>query len=327
MLTNENDMNDDLLVSYLLKEDSQDNRKQVERWISASAANQRYFEHFRLIWETSLHIDLPPAINENDAWDRFQQRTKKAQLMPAVVRPLTSSLKWMRIAAILLISVGAAGLSYFIFTRYVYNEKIFASNGIIALKQLPDGSEVTLNKHSAITYNSASNGNPRKVQLKGEAFFKVTPDKFKPFTVNINDVTITVLGTSFNVKNINGQTEVVVETGIVKVARKNDSVILVAHEKVLVPATDSLFAKQENADKLYNYYRSKEFVCDNTPLWKLVEILNEAYESKIIIAREELRNYPITTTFYNEPLNNILSVIAETFNITVERRGDELLLK
>ena len=85
--------------------------------------------------------------------------------------------------------------------------------------------------------------------------------------------------------------------------------------------------KQQVTDELYNYYRTKEFVCNNTPLWRLADVLGEAYGVHIIITDERLRSLPLTTVFKNESLDNILLVISETFNIKVEREGNTIYFK
>jgi ferric-dicitrate binding protein FerR (iron transport regulator) len=187
---------------------------------------------------------------------------------------------------------------------------------------LSDGSVITLNKRSTVTYPSKFKGNTRAIALKGEAFFNVAPDKKKPFIISVNDVQVSVVGTSFNIKSENGNTEVVVETGIVQVTKSGKTVELNAGEKIIMPANDSSATKEKVSDKLYNYYRSKEFVCDETPLWKLVQVLNEAYDSKIIIGRKELNDKRITTIFYNESLEKILEIIHLTFDITVIKKED-----
>jgi ferric-dicitrate binding protein FerR (iron transport regulator) len=98
-------------------------------------------------------------------------------------------------------------------------------------------------------------------------------------------------------------------------------------ESIRVNDRDSIMTKDKVADKLYNYYRSKEFVCDDTPLWKLVEVLNAAYDANIIIGNDELRNLKLNTTFNNESLDKILEVISLTFGIKVSKEGDRIILK
>ena len=139
---------------------------------------------------------------------------------------------------------------------------------------------------------------------------------------SVNDVRVTVVGTSFNIKSENGSTEVVVETGIVRVTRSGKTVELTAGEKINLHANDSNVTKEAVTDKLYNYYRSKVFVCDDTPLWKLVQVLNEAYDANIIIGRKELNDKKLNTTFNNESLEQVLEIIHLTFDITVIKKED-----
>ena len=192
---------------------------------------------------------------------------------------------------------------------------------------LPDGSVVTVNKGSSISYQSKFKGQTRQVALQGEAFFNVTPNKKKPFVISVNDIQITVVGTSFNVKTIDGNTDVVVETGIVRVTRAGKTVELKANEEVIVGTKDSAMTKEKVSDQLYKYYRTKEFVCDDTPLWKLVEVVNEAYNSHIVIGNPALKDLRMNTTFNNESLEQVLKVISLTFNIKVIDEGDTIILQ
>jgi len=313
-------MSDDLLASYLLNEVSDESRSIVEEWIIETAENRRYFEHFKLIWETSHNIVLPPTVDENAAWERFRERIRKPQHK-------AFAFSGFRVAATVIICVGLAALSYLVRQKTTNKPVTIAANEEAVNQVLPDSSVVTLNKHSSVQYNSRFSGNQRKVQLRGEAFFKVTPDKEKPFIVQLKSINVTVVGTAFNIRETDAETEVVVESGIVKVQSGNQEVLLHPGEKVSVRKNNELFQPQKTKDQLYNYYVTKEFVCDDTPLWKLVETLNEAYNAHIEIPNPDVAKLQITTTFHNEPLENILRVISETFNLTVEHEGNRILLK
>ncbi|MGZ8545369.1 MAG: FecR domain-containing protein, partial [Flavisolibacter sp.] len=64
--------------------------------------------------------------------------------------------------------------------------------------------------------------------------------------------------------------------------------------------------------------------------WKLVTVLNEAYEVNITIERAELKNLPLDVTFSNESIDVILDIIRETFNsynIQVIRQGNNIILR
>jgi transmembrane sensor len=135
------------------------------------------------------------------------------------------------------------------------------------------------------------------------------------------------LGTSFNVKSYADFTEVVVETGTVQLRKFDKLIVLHANEMVRIDNMDSTMQVKKSRDKLYKYYRSREFECDNTPLWKVVEVLNEAYEDSIIIENKELKKMPLTARFSNESLESVLNVLSETFEIKVEKKGNNYILK
>ena len=65
---------------------------------------------------------------------------------------------------------------------------------------LSDGSRVFLNSVSKLVYPVVFSEDKREVTLKGEAYFEIAKDVNKPFIVNVDGVKIEVLGTSFNVK-------------------------------------------------------------------------------------------------------------------------------
>lgn len=317
-------MNDDLLVSYLLNEGDEKTRSVVERWIIETPENARYFDHFKTIWEASKDLKLPATVNENAAWEKFLERTKKDKT--ANPGKIYSISRLYRIAAAFIIAASLITLGYFSWDMLDRSSVTVASTMETTKRLLPDGSEVVLNKNSSISYTRKLKGRERKIKLQGEAFFQVAHDTEKPFIVDVDQVVITVVGTSFNVKSYEGTTEIIVESGKVKVDSKGKSILLGPGESVTIGGNDSL-VQQTSRDKLYNYYVTKEFVCDNTPLWKLVDVLNEAYNVNIEITNPDIRQLPLTTTFQNESLDNILKVIVETFDITITREGDRILMK
>lgn len=235
------------------------------------------------------------------------------------------SFGWMVAASIaIIIGLGLAG--YRLFNQPV-KEMVVQAKQMVVTDTLPDGSVVTVNKGSSILYPSKFGGETRPVTLKGEAFFNVAPDKKKPFLISINDALITVVGTSFNVNSENGNIEVVVESGIVRVTKKGKTIALKANEKLLAEAKDTVLMKEAVTDRLYNYYRTKEFVCDDTPLWKLISVLNEAYGANIVIENTELKDLKLNTTFNNESLGQVLNVISLTFNIKVKKEAGKIVLQ
>lgn len=322
-------MSDDLLVKHLTGEANEQEAAEVNQWLQQSEANSRYYEGFIQIWEQSLQLAGNVNIDENAAWQKFKQRAEGLTPTTAPVRKMPAYKTVLRIAVAVILIVASGIIGYMVtgvFTAKPVTQLALQTTDNVLADTLTDGSVVTMNKHSEIKYPSAFKGNTREVKLTGEAFFTIAPDKKKPFIIHVNDIIITVVGTSFNVRTVNGKTEVIVETGIVKVSNGKEIVQLRPKEKVLADSA-VIYTKDTAADRLYNYYRSKEFVCNNTPLKRLVEILNEAYGSHISIENKALENLPITTVFKEEPLDHIVAVIAETLSITAEKNNGEYILR
>lgn len=321
-------MTDELLVKYLLEEANEAERQQVNAWITASAENKKYYDHFSLVWEKSKKHAVTSTVDTDAAWQKFQQRVQQNEASSAkIIEMPRRQMGWMRIAAMLVVLLGSAWMLYNIIGIGKPEMIAIHSEDKVLIDTLPDGSIVTLNKNSSLSYPASFKGNSRDIALTGEAFFDVTPDKSKPFIISVNDVKVRVVGTTFNVKHTDERTEVVVETGIVEVSKKDKGIKVMPKEKAVVLKDKAMPVKENSTDELYNYYRTREFVCNGTPLWRLVDVLNEVYNADIVIENEQLKNLPLTTTFHNETLDSILSVVGETFNIKVERNGNRIILK
>ncbi|MCF2488714.1 FecR family protein [Dyadobacter sp. CY347] len=321
---------DDLLVKALLDEASVAEQIEINQWLSDSDDNQRYFEQFEMIWNQSKNLAAKSTIDENAAWERFRKRTQKErQEMPVI--PLNEpkkSFAFRRVAALIASTLCTGWLAYLFLGQNAESQMLTVRSGAQTVTDtLPDGSIVTLNKQSSISYPAEFTGRKREVALTGEAFFEVTKDRAKPFIISVNDMTVKVLGTSFNVKDNAKKTEVIVETGLVEVTKNNEFVRISPKQKATVIKASPALVKDETEDDFYQYYRTNKLVCNDTPLWRLVEILNETYAANIMIGNERLNNMPINTTFDKKSLDSTLSLIGETLTIKVEHRGEQIILK
>ncbi len=318
---------DGLLVKQLLNESTSEDETLIKEWLLENIENQKYATHFGLIWNRSKLLAAAGSVDENAAWDRFKLRVNRPEATAII--PLNSK-SWMpvvRVAAMLFL-VAAAGWAAWLFSVQNRNMEtiVFRTDKLPRTDTLPDGSVVTLNKYSSLSFPEEFAGNKRTVRLTGEGFFNVVPDKSKPFIISVNDLTVKVVGTSFNVKENTKTTEVIVETGIVEVARNEQTLRLKPKEKTVVANREQGLLKQKTEDEFYKYYRTGKLVCENTPLSRLVEILNESYGSEIVIGNKELEKLSINTTFDQLDQEEILSLISATFDVKVIRKGNRITL-
>jgi ferric-dicitrate binding protein FerR (iron transport regulator) len=93
---------------------------------------------------------------------------------------------------------------------------------------LPDGSRIWLNAESSIRFPAAFTGETREVEISGEVYFEINPDKTKPFIVKVQQSSVVVLGTHFNVMAYSDEAflETTLLEGAVSFRSNNEQMIL-----------------------------------------------------------------------------------------------------
>ncbi|WP_158531151.1 FecR family protein [Algoriphagus chordae] len=314
-------MNEEKLIKYLLQESDSEETKAVQEWISEDEANQKQFEEVQWIWKSSKVLLEKSEVDENLAWQRFTKlRNESSSAAPTQNQRFLQRGWFKAAAAVTLIFVSAWVYSAFLpqSGRAYYSSVELQSEGSPIEVAILDGTSITLNKNTSLSYSQKFLGKQRNVSLEsGEAFFDVKRNENKPFVIQTEKVQITVLGTSFHVKTAGNTTEVIVVTGSVQVEIDGKKEVLKPDEKLRVNQETGEMEKTLPSNKLYNYYVSKRFQADRIPLEELVKTLNEAYDANIEIARDELRTLPITTTLEYGSLSKNLDVIRETLNLKI----------
>ncbi|MFA6275834.1 MAG: FecR domain-containing protein [Pedobacter sp.] len=316
-------MNDELLIKFLLKETSEEENAEVQRWLSMDTENATYFAQFEKIWNASGSLKEKTTVDENEAWLKFKEKAdQRLTKKETIVNPLNRMNAWLKIAAVFVLGLSIWTV-YNFFGNSTYQD-IFSGDKVIS-QILPDGSELTINKNSEISYANNFKTNRRVHLKKGDVFFNVAHDKSNPFIIKIDDVSVEVVGTSFNIQHLKDETEVVVESGIVKVSLGSEEITLVKGERILIDANTKVLIKKQSDDQLYNYYRTKLFVANNTPLPELVAKLNEAYGSNIVLG-DEVKDLTIYITLELGSLENNLKYVCDALKLKVSRNQHEILL-
>ena len=352
---------DRLLVKHLLGEASPEESEKIQQWIATRPSHRQYADEFRRIWVESKRLAPAEPVDPTAAWERLLESGKltahsagmrAVKTRSARIRAIDTRITkpWSAIAAAVILL--AAG-TYTWWKLDVQPAPLsWQSGAAVRIDTLADGSRVTLNKFSSIKLPGGKTS--RAVRLSGEAFFEVAHDAHHPFTVQVNDVTIRDEGTGFNVRSTDSTTEIIVETGAVLVTTGSDAgsvtagsdaeratagsgaVKVTAGEKVLVTggasaikatAGEAKLTKTPVSNRLYQYYRTKRFLCRKTPLSDLITVLNEAYGTHIVVQKEEINRLQMTATFDNEDLESILAVITRTFGLNIQKKGGTIVLK
>lgn len=235
--------------------------------------------------------------------------------------------RWMGAAVICIVFLVIAGIMYAFFHPGKPVILALRTSGRVSTDTLTDGSVITLNQHSTVYYPNKFQGKERRVELHaGEAFFNIAPDKDNPFLVSVNNVLIMVAG-DVNIRTAGNSIEVIAENGMAKLTRNGEVIKIKTGEKVNINCTTGELKKERNTDILYKYYRTHLFILNNTPLWRITDVLNQAYHLNMVIADDCLANQPITTTFKVGHINQTLYVICQTLRVHAVKQGDKIMIR
>jgi len=319
---------DELMARYLAGEMSMSEEIAFMRNIQSNPKQQVELKNMEKSWK---YFDENPSRNKWDsgsAWDQLQDRMQTDGLLEEASSD-TESRKLMpllRIAAsiLLILAIGIPAL-YFGVIRNSKGEALkshYAENGVSTV-DLPDGSRVFLNEGSEVTYPSVFK-QERAVKLKGEAFFEVMSDPVNPFTVRSGKVMISVLGTSFNVKNRDQSSdiEVYVKTGKVRMAMEESDQFITLQAEELGQSSDQELNRTVQEDPNYISWKTKDFKFVDAELMEVLMELEESYHVRIFVEGIELNDMKITTSYREQSIDAILETIGAAFGMNVSSRED-----
>ena len=193
---------------------------------------------------------------------------------------------------------------------------------------LPDGSDVSLNAMSEISYSKRFGIKSREITLNGEAFFRVKKDASKPFVVQTKEIFVKVLGTSFNIDAKTETVEITVKTGKVEVYNQkpySDHVLLLPGDKATV-TEDNTIRKTNNTNINYLSWLNNKLIFKALPLNQVINDIMNTYHCNIELSDTSMANLKITSTFDNDSIDDVLKSISIAFNFHIEKEGKKYIL-
>ncbi|MCX6306307.1 MAG: FecR domain-containing protein [Bacteroidetes bacterium] len=348
MNQNQQDIDEHLLLQYLLGNADKELSTAVEAWLNADKANRRYLDRLESLWlEAGKLSPAPVAVDVDAAWLKMSARIEQSEnveLSAGISRKITRR----RIGAYLL---GAAAMIIVLVGIYsIYRllgkpvKQIELTSGTVVVHDtLPDGTLVALNKNSTLVFPEVFSNKTREVKLTGTAFFEVKHNKAHPFVVHAGNAGILVLGTTFSISMlpVKAGNSVTVAGMDVSVSVTEGRVLLFSIDKRSGDTAALILNTGENgilnhgavqpvrtgtssADRLFWANRTLDF--SRTPLSEVFGYLRKYYSANISFSDPAILDCRISATFVDEPVDRILSVIAASFNMTLNSRGNNFHL-
>jgi transmembrane sensor len=247
--------------------------------------------------------------------ERFQEKLKDQKPAYRLPTRRLSIIKWAA-AACFVLAIGAVVFNLNTKEAVPVSSSLVSTgiNPAVKRVQLSDGSIVILNKGSHLNYPTKFSGNQREVHLTGEAYFDIKHDAKRPFLVRSGKLLTRVLGTAFNIKTTNSdsQVEVVVSRGKVAVSDpKKTLAVLLPNEKISYDGNASAFRKEATNANLATLWKEEDLVLDNIPLEQAIRKIEARYGTSIKLKNEEIKNCRFTAYFLNTTnLHQVIQVIS-----------------
>ena len=279
------------------------------------------------------------------SFDKKIDLSKKIQTKLDINRSTSANTGWRRsfvkyaASAIILLAVGLA--SYYgvkdsedietVVVKYVVKENMAGQKSTITL---PDGSTVKLNAESTLTYGESFNNELREVTLQGEAFFMVTKNPKAPFIVKTGDIKATVLGTSFNVRNFNEESDIQIAlaTGSLRVEGNNSNgnkgkLILAPNEMTSYTKTSGEMIKSNFELEEVLAWKNNTIYFNKANLTEVEKKLERWFGVNIVLSNQPNSAVSVSTTFTNQSLENILETLKFTLGFEYEFLEDKVNVK
>lgn len=293
---------DNILAKWLNNELDQ---KELEAFMATPE-----YATYNKIKEYSAQLTVPEA--DMDALYARISASKNKQVKVRTLSP------WIgRIAAMLILMLGA---TYFLYTTKTTTEMAQAGQRTEFL--LPDNSSVTLNSGSEVDYKAWNWKNNRKLQLDGEAYFKVA--KGQTFDVVTTMGKVTVVGTQFNVKARDNRFDVTCFEGKVKVTSNGSTILLTPGMSVAFENGKQLdIPSDENKQPGWLTY---EVNYQQEQLGRIINEMERQYRVDIELTDKQLASELHNGGIPMNNLNDALKIIETAYHLKPHKTGNKIIL-
>lgn len=313
-----------LMVDYLAGRTNEEEAELLMRWVNSSKLNQQEFARVKAIWNAKGVPLAEQEIAQALARTKAKMAAMESQGESRVIS-MKPWLRWLRnTAAVILL----AGVGLFIYQRSI--QEVYLTKTTTAEIDsviLSDGSKIFLSSNSRLSYPEKIKGEVRSVSLlNGEAFFEIAQDPVRPFVVTLNNSKVTVLGTSFNIRNTPRSVDVSVNSGKVSFESVygNDKAILTAGMGLNYNISSNTIIGYPTVNQNNAYWLNKELVFVDASLTEVFESLEHCYGVKIRMEKLIKSEHKFNAEFKDTRLEEVLEVLKATYPIKLKLKNKQI---
>lgn len=306
------DANVNLVIKYLAKEELNSEEFELVRYLKESNAEE--FEEISQAYDMNIFSSL--SFDAKSGLHTVNSKLKEKQYHQ---HPFTFYKQvWFKIAAsiLLLISIGILGG-----TQYHWDVNYENDTAQLQNIQLPDGSELILDKNAAIQYSrTLFTEFSREVSLNGRAHFHITKNPEQAFIVHNPMVDVQVLGTQFTINQANDLTQIILEEGIIKLdGDQLESAILMgkAGSQVILNETGII---KENivSSNLYASWTEDRLSFKQCTVEEVFQFLEDSYGIDVVVEDSAQLDRTLYGSAPSDDPHLIINAINKILNTEIE---------
>lgn len=337
-----------LFLSFLEGESLSDAQfESLGSWFREHHEAANNFRQLMDIWNLGSKLSLAGEKEIEREWTRFKTSIEHRQ---KIRRSAFSSYpRWLRVAGMAASVLLISGLSILVFNMFqdrhilpFSQQSVVVPFGSTSTIILSDGTEVTLNAGSRLSYRNDFGRNTREVYLEGEGYFKVAHNPARVFAVKTSHVVVKAYGTIFNVKAYPEESSI--EATLIEGSISVSSIRRPQAKLYLKPLEQVIYYKPSENNKgetaknermilsksvdpvLYTSWTGGRLKLQSELLQSLAVKLERKYDIKIHFDNQNLKNMRFTGTLENETLEQVLNAIRFSSDIDFRVKGRDVWL-
>lgn len=321
-------MKDAILIRYINKRSSAEEQKEMLEWLKDDQ-NRQYLFELEQVWSLNAEVRFSDQKRMNQAYLQLGRKLGFGKEVPQKEKQFWRIARsgWFKYAAILVvISLFTANLIYLTKEEpEAYNTVVVPKGQRVSLL-LSDGTEVWLNAESRFTYPTKFSDRNRTVKLEGEGYFEVTHNPKSPFTVQLQNLNIRVLGTKFNARAYwNEPSWITLKEGSVEVSTSDNKSKkrMAPNDNLYYTANDGLVLIKGTASASVDSWTTGDLKFENKTLKEMAKVIERRYDIKIMIMDSSLVKEYFTCHFCKDlTIEQAMNLLKETrrVNYKIEKR-------
>ena len=329
-------MDKDKLINVLTGEATEQEKEKFYVYLNDNPHDKKIFFELKSLWlkasMKSMKVDVDSVFKK--VWNSIENPHKK--------RFAIKRLRAFQYAASFLIILGMGALLGY----YLLMDQMNLTNpaaqvyttqkGSVSSVEFSDGTKVWLNSGSKLTYYEDHNKKERRASLTGEAYFEVEHKDDFLFYVNVGEIVVKDLGTTFNIKAY--AEDNYIETSLIE----GEADILNKDGETLAklnPGKGALYSKNDNEIEMISFsstnvlsaWRDGRFVFRNKELKDVFNDLSRWYDVDFKINNESIKHLKYNgnikkTTTVSHVLEMLKLTTSFQYKVIDKKNGKDLII-